>query len=389
MVACRRSLAWWWRAALVRRHTKSRGHHRGAAAPGVSVPWRPRFVVSDAPSRAPGPVPPGRAARASSSTPRRRCGGACENHTHIPDFMQPFPAGLAGPLARWYTSPVPPPSSSRTPGPLANLPRPLDERERGRGRGRRVVSVIGLAALVGVTAVLAHAVLPAMVSPVGEVAGAAATAEPAPVAAVDHGGDRPRAPRSRRPARDRPVRDTGAGDRRAAGRARPDPVLLQAAALTGYRWPLAHGRITLPFGPTAWGTRVVDGKLFHDGIDLATFCGDRVVAAHAGKVIAVGRHFDDAMGWVGDLRPYYKRLDAKHLWYELPIVVVVADGNGTGACTRISAMSRSSAARRSRPGSSWAMRAGPAGPPAATSTTGCTAPSRPRRSRSNPRWSSG
>ena len=97
----------WWRAAMVRRTQKSRGHRRGAAAPGVSVPWRPRFVVSDAPSRAPGPVPPGRAARASSSTLRRRCGGSCANHTHNPNFMQPFPAGLAGPLARWYTSPVP------------------------------------------------------------------------------------------------------------------------------------------------------------------------------------------------------------------------------------------------------------------------------------------
>src|SRR4029077_13360514 len=108
----------------------------------------------------------------------------------------------------------------------------------------------------------------------------------------------------------------------------PVATPLLPEALTGYRWPLAHGRITLPFGPTAWGTRVVDGELFHDGIDLATFCGDRVVAAPAGKVIAVGRHFDDAMGWVGVLQPYYKRLDAKHLWYELPLVVVVADGNG-------------------------------------------------------------
>src|SRR5262245_11011571 len=41
--------------------------------------------------------------------------------------------------------------------------------------------------------------------------------------------------------------------------------------LTGYRWPLAHPRLTLPFGPTPWGTRVVNGQLFHDGIDLATF----------------------------------------------------------------------------------------------------------------------
>ncbi|TFG67615.1 MAG: M23 family metallopeptidase [Thermomicrobiales bacterium] len=98
--------------------------------------------------------------------------------------------------------------------------------------------------------------------------------------------------------------------------------------LTGYQWPLPHGRITLPFGPTPWGSRVVDGELFHDGLDLATFCGDRVVAAHDGEVIAAGRHYDFAMGWLGDLTPYTNRLDAKQLWGTLPIVVVVDDGNG-------------------------------------------------------------
>ncbi len=68
------------------RATKNRGHRRGAAAPGVSVPWRPRFVVSDAPFRAPGPVPPGRAARASSWTHPRRCGGSCSKpYAYRPD----------------------------------------------------------------------------------------------------------------------------------------------------------------------------------------------------------------------------------------------------------------------------------------------------------------
>ena len=188
-----------------------------------------------------------------------------------------------------------------------------------------------------------------MVSPVGEVAGAAATAEPAPVAAVitatpaasptlpaTGAGTVPSPAPTSAPSAQPTLPPAGPGVPPAAVTAldRPDgyraaiAAPLPPAALTGYRWPLAHGRITLPFGPTAWGTRVVDGKLFHDGIDLATFCGDRVVAAHAGKVIAVGRHFDDAIGWVGDLQPYYKRLDAKHLWYELPIVVIVADGNG-------------------------------------------------------------
>lgn len=100
------------------------------------------------------------------------------------------------------------------------------------------------------------------------------------------------------------------------------------AGLVGYRWPLPHGRLTLPFGPTPWGQWVVDGRSVHDGVDLATFCGDRIVAAHDGTVLAAGRHFDDLLGWVGDLTPYYARLDNKKLWGTLPIVVVIDDGNG-------------------------------------------------------------
>ena len=63
-------------------------------------------------------------------------------------------------------------------------------------------------------------------------------------------------------------------------------------------------------------------------MDLATFCGDRIVAAHAGTVVAAGRHYDSQMGWIGDLGPYFARLDAKSLWVTLPIVVVIDDGNG-------------------------------------------------------------
>ena len=100
------------------------------------------------------------------------------------------------------------------------------------------------------------------------------------------------------------------------------------ASLVGYVWPIAHPRLTLPFGPTAWGTRLVDGERFHDGVDLATFCGDRIGAAHAGTVLVAGRHYDQFMGWEGDLRPYLRRLDQKHLWLTLPIVIVIDDGNG-------------------------------------------------------------
>ena len=108
----------------------------------------------------------------------------------------------------------------------------------------------------------------------------------------------------------------------------PGPTAPPVAALTDYVWPIAHPRLTLSYGPSAWGRRIVDGKLFHDGVDLATFCGDRIVAAHAGTVLAAGRHFDRLIGWIGDLGPYFDRLDAKHLWLSLPITIVIDDGNG-------------------------------------------------------------
>jgi murein DD-endopeptidase MepM/ murein hydrolase activator NlpD len=117
--------------------------------------------------------------------------------------------------------------------------------------------------------------------------------------------------------------DPGREDAFPSRRQAPDP-----AALDGYAWPLWNARLTLPFGPTKWGSKVVDGELFHDGIDLATRCGDRVKAAHAGIVLAAGRRYDAFMGWLGDLTAYTNRLDKKGLWPTLPIVVVIDDGNG-------------------------------------------------------------
>jgi len=98
--------------------------------------------------------------------------------------------------------------------------------------------------------------------------------------------------------------------------------------LSGYVWPLPNGRVTLPFGPTSWGELVVNGQLFHDGVDMSTTCGDQVHAAHDGVVLAASRHYDDYMGWVGDLTPYYHLLDTKGWWNSLPIVIVIDDLNG-------------------------------------------------------------
>lgn len=199
--------------------------------------------------------------------------------------------------------------------PLANLPRPLSERELGRRR----VTPLRLALSAGAFAVIVGAALTAAsiggspIDPVGDVAGAVGSsgASPSP---------------------DRGARATAPVTPRPTAMPLPTPTSEPTApppdSLTGYVSPLPRGRLTLPFGPTPWGSRIVGGQPFHDGVDLATFCGDRVVAAHAGTVLAAGRKYDQHMGWVGDLKPYLDRLDAKSLWSTLPIVVVIDDGNG-------------------------------------------------------------
>ncbi len=99
-------------------------------------------------------------------------------------------------------------------------------------------------------------------------------------------------------------------------------------SLTGYRWPLTNGRITGPFGPSPLGALLIDGQRFHDGLDIASFCGDTVMAAHDGTVLAAGRRFDPWIGWAGSLGTHTRRMDALHRWGELPITVIIDDGNG-------------------------------------------------------------
>jgi murein DD-endopeptidase MepM/ murein hydrolase activator NlpD len=111
-------------------------------------------------------------------------------------------------------------------------------------------------------------------------------------------------------------------------RAMADRIAPPIASLTGYRWPLTKGRISLPFKEIPGGEWTRDGRRLHDGVDMASFCGAAIGAAHDGVVLAAGRHFDDQLGWIGDLGPYYALLNQRHSWSQLPIVVVIDDGNG-------------------------------------------------------------
>ena len=121
-----------------------------------------------------------------------------------------------------------------------------------------------------------------------------------------------------------PARATDANGPRAGSQRHAPPI----ASLTGYVWPIQQGRISLPFKAIPGGSRIKDGKLFHDGVDMASFCGAPVGAAHNGVVLAAGRRFDDHVGWLGDLTAYYHILDVRHMWRDLPNVVVIDDGNG-------------------------------------------------------------
>jgi murein DD-endopeptidase MepM/ murein hydrolase activator NlpD len=106
----------------------------------------------------------------------------------------------------------------------------------------------------------------------------------------------------------------------------PEPTSQPPATLTGYVWPLVNARISGPFDSRDGGFVMVDGKPTHDGLDLATWCGDKIRAAHDGTVLYAGRKFDPFLGYSQPLGAnFYPRsgnLDG------FPIVIVIDDGNG-------------------------------------------------------------
>jgi murein DD-endopeptidase MepM/ murein hydrolase activator NlpD len=102
---------------------------------------------------------------------------------------------------------------------------------------------------------------------------------------------------------------------------------LAAEPLTGYQWPLKNATVTNDFGRGLDGSFEQRGKSFHDGLDIASWCGDRIHAAHSGVVLAAGRKHQKYMGWIGDLTPFYERND-RIGWGGQSITVVIDDGNG-------------------------------------------------------------
>jgi murein DD-endopeptidase MepM/ murein hydrolase activator NlpD len=109
------------------------------------------------------------------------------------------------------------------------------------------------------------------------------------------------------------------------------PRSVEPEELTGYEWPVRDARITGRFAPrptSLGGFVVIEGEPYHDGLDLATDCGDRVRAAHDGTVLYAGRNFDVFLGYQGNAEAIYARYERQGRVDSLPIVVVIDDGNG-------------------------------------------------------------
>ncbi|CAN5657651.1 hypothetical protein BH23CHL7_BH23CHL7_22880 [soil metagenome] len=109
----------------------------------------------------------------------------------------------------------------------------------------------------------------------------------------------------------------------------PDgPTSPEPEELTGFVWPLRNGRMSSPFGPRSDGLVMINGERAHDGIDLASWCGDRIRAAHDGVVLYAGRKFDEFTGFSDSLERFYARLDRLGGLKLLPITVIIDYGNG-------------------------------------------------------------
>jgi len=99
--------------------------------------------------------------------------------------------------------------------------------------------------------------------------------------------------------------------------------------LTGYGWPLKRPWITSRFAPRDFGTfLVIDGVQYHDGLDLATGCGDKVYATHDGTVLVADRTFDQYLGYLGQPEDIYNRTVRNGHPNALAIGIVIDDGNG-------------------------------------------------------------
>jgi murein DD-endopeptidase MepM/ murein hydrolase activator NlpD len=192
---------------------------------------------------------------------------------------------------------------------------PYQRRDRRRGALIAVPLVVGLLIVLGGGLMLANQPIPSPTPEAAAIGGPSVEISPSPS---------PTAPPSLDPAVSPPPPEVTP-----APSPTPDgPTSVPPEELTGFVWPLRNARMTSPFGPRSDGNIIINGERYHDGIDLATWCGDKIRAAHSGTVLYAGRKFDEHSGYSESLDAFYARLDRIGGLTLIPIVVVIDYGNG-------------------------------------------------------------
>jgi murein DD-endopeptidase MepM/ murein hydrolase activator NlpD len=104
------------------------------------------------------------------------------------------------------------------------------------------------------------------------------------------------------------------------------PTSLPPNKLRGYRWPVRGGTLVQYYDDDPRGRHVIKGRPVHTGIVVTWFEGAKVKAAHKGTVVAVGRDWEQHVGYAGDLESVREHRQEKGT--KAPRGVVIDDGNG-------------------------------------------------------------
>lgn len=205
--------------------------------------------------------------------------------------------------------------------PVTNLPLEVAHRSR-----RRRVALLAVPLLVLLLAVLAGTMLAGPGTPLtGQ-----PTSSPAPTAApVGIGGPAVDQSPDPTPASPLPaVTDPPPPIQVPTPDPTPAPTSLPPERLEGFVWPIRNARISSMYGPRDNGFLYINGERVHDGIDLATWCGDKIRAAHDGVVLYAGRKFDEHIGYSEPPDRFYAYIERIGAERQLPIAIVIDYGNG-------------------------------------------------------------
>ena len=110
--------------------------------------------------------------------------------------------------------------------------------------------------------------------------------------------------------------------------AAPEPTSPPPSKLRGYRWPVRGGTVADFYDWDRAGLFALGRRAIHAGLVITWFEGAQVKAAHKGTVRAAGRGWLHHVGFEDPMDGFYQQLERKGRKREIPLGIVIDDGNG-------------------------------------------------------------